>query len=160
MKNGLRLLAFMLALFCFMTCGIAEEEDISQEENHKLYVMTKLLYGRIRPGKRYSALCEFEIGTPLEPTGRISSDRCWVEIKTAEGELVWCNAEYLTERMDIFHVFSLNDEAIKIRKHLGAGKVTGYARREKIIEITQVVLGYGRCSKGWVDLSYFIEDCE
>ena len=155
-----RLLALLIALICLFSIGYAEEEEEIIQEEPRLYVMTKLLYGRIRPGKKYDAICEFEIGTPLEPTGRISKDHCWVEIKTAEDELVWCNVEYLTERMDVFHVFSLNDEAIKIRKHPGMGKVTGYARKEKVLEITQVVMGYGKCEKGWIDLSYFIEDCE
>lgn len=158
MKMGLRLLAFVLAIFCFISCCVAEETE--EPEQPKLYVMTKLLYGRIRPGKKHAALCEFELGTPLQPTGRMSDDHCWVEIETAEGELAWCNVEYLSERLDIFHIYSLGDEAIKIRKHPGAGKVTGYVRKEKVLEITQVVMGYGRCKKGWVDLSYFIEDCE
>lgn len=132
----------------------------ADEERNDLYVMTKSLNGRIRPGKRYQVVTSFELMTPLHPTGRFSSDRKWVEIETAENELVWCNIDYLTERMDIFHVYTLWDEGVKIRSKPGDGKVVGMARKNQVLEITQVVMGYGKCSKGWVDLSYFIEDCE
>ena len=150
-----RLAALVLALgFLFSFCAAEEQEESG------LYVITKSLYGRIRPGKKYQALCEFEYGAKLHPTGRMSADHMWIEIESAENYIVWCSVDYLTERNDVFYVYSLNDERIRIRKHPGAGKVTGYARKEEVLEITQVVMGYGRCVKGWVDLSYFIEDCE
>lgn len=132
---------------------------VAAAEETPLFVMTKTLNGRIRPGKRYQVIAEFELGTELKPTGRVSRDHGWVEIETAENDLVWCNVDYLTERKDVFHVFTLND-SVKIRKRPGAGRVTGYARKEQVLEITQVVMGYGKCERGWVDLDYFIEDCE
>lgn len=64
------------------------------------------------------------------------------------------------QRREVIHVYTLWDEGIKIRSKPGEGKVTGIARKNQVLEITQVVMGYGRCDKGWVDLEYFIEDCE
>lgn len=151
-----KVFAVMLSLLCLFSVGCAEEK----EEPTPLYVMTKSLNGRIRPGKKYQTVCEFELGTPLTPTGRMSEDHMWVEVVSAENDYVWCCVDYLTERKDVFHVYSLGEQPIKIRKRPGAGKVTGYAKCEQVLEITQVVMGYGRCSKGWVDLSYFIEDYE
>ena len=60
----------------------------------------------------------------------------------------------------MIHVYTLWEEGIRIRSKPGKGRVTGRARKDQILEITQIVLGYGKCSRGWVDLSYFIEECE
>ena len=151
-----RFLAIIIILILIFPACFAEEE----EDDTVLFVMTKSLYGRIRPGKQYPVITSFELMTPLHATGRLSSDNKWVEIETAENELVWCNIDYLTERTDVFHVYTLWDEGVKIRSKPGSGKVVGTARKNQQLEITQVVMGYGKCSKGWVDLEYFIEDCE
>ena len=152
-------LIIVVLFFALFICetAFAEEEE---EEPVYLYVMAKSLNGRIRPGKRYQTIVEFEMDTPLVPTGRWSKDHMWVEVVSAENDYVWCNVNYLTERREVIHVYSLNSGRIKIRKAPGHGRVTGYAREGEVLEITQVVMGYGKCSKGWVDLSYFIEDCE
>ena len=150
-----RAIAMILAAVLLIGAAWAEEE----QEPAPLYVMAGRLFGRIRPGKNHAVIVEFDMGTRLKPTGRMSKDHKWVEIETMENELCWCSVDYLTEREDVFHVYTLND-SVKIRKVPGAGKVTGYARYEQVLEITQVVMGYGRCERGWVDLEYFIEDCE
>jgi len=139
--------------------GIAEEAE-EEPEYAPLYVMTKTLNGRMRPNKKSQAIVEFEMMTPLQPTGRMSRDRQWVEIRSAEGDVVWCSINYLSERTDVFYVYHLHKEKIKIRKSPGYGRITGYAKKEQRLEITQVIMGYGKCEKGWIDLSYFIEDCE
>lgn len=150
--------AMLIGAFVFMQdAGLAEEAE--EIELQPLYVMTKVLYGRIRPGKKYQAVCQFELGTPIMPTGRVSQDHLWIEICSAENDIVWCHIDYLSETKEVIRVFTLNDK-IKIRKYPGIGKVTGYAKKGQIIEITQVVMGYGKCSRGWVDLSYFLIDCE
>ena len=150
-----RVIAMILAAVLLIGAAWAEEE----QEPALLYVMAGSLFGRIRPGKNHAVIEEFDMGMELHPTGRMSKDHKWVEIETMENELCWCSVDYLTEREDVFHVYTLND-SVKIRKAPGAGKVTGYARYEQVLEITQVVMGYGRCERGWVDLEYFIEDCE
>lgn len=146
------------AILCVL-CVLMTAVSALTEEN-PLYVMCKDLQGRIRPGKRYEALVSFDMWTPLNPTGRISDDRQWVEVRTAEGDLVWCNINYLTETRNMLRIYTLWDEGVKIRSKPGGGKVTGIARKEQVLDITQVVMGYGRCSKGWVEMDYFIIDCE
>ena len=160
--NTVKLIIYIIVTVIIVSCTLFVLSDLglAEEQLDKLYIMSKSLNGRIRPGKKYHAVVTFEYGIPLTPTGRWSRDHQWVEIETAENDLVWCNVNYLTERREVIHVYTLNDQKIAIRKSPGYGKVTGYAKKEQVLEITQVVMGYGRCSKGWVDLSYFIEDCE
>lgn len=160
MKKIVCLIVALVCFFlCFTTdCAFGEEED--EICYNYLYVMSDSLRGRIRPGKKYHTVVEFDYGTPLTPTGRWSKDHQWLEIVSAENDLVWCSINYLTERKEVIHVFSLNDQRIAIRKCPGYGKVTGYVCKGQILEITQVIMGYGRCDKGWIDLSYFIEDCD
>lgn len=145
-------------ILCVLCVLMAAASALAEENT--LYVMCKDLQGRIRPGKRYEALVSFDMWTPLNPTGRISDDWQWVEVRTAEGDLVWCNINYLTETRNMLRVYTLWDEGVKIRSKPGGGKVTGIARKEQVLDITQVVMGYGRCSKGWVEMDYFIIDCE
>ena len=153
--------AFVIIMVHFVNVSKAEEEIDNEEPQYApLYVMTKVLNGRTRPGKKYPALVDFEMWTPLQPTGRMSRDHQWIEIRSTEGDVVWCSINYLSERTDVFYVYHLHKDRIKIRKYPGSGKVTGYAKKEQRLEITQVVMGYGKCNKGWIDLSYFIEDCE
>jgi len=154
------LIAALICSIIWLTNGAKAEEDEEEPEYAPLYVMTKSLNGRSRPGKKYPTIVEFEMWTPLQTTGRMSRDHQWIEIRSTEGDVVWCNVNYLSERTDLFYIYTLNRQPIKIRKNPGCGKVTGYAKKEQRLEITQVVMGYGKCSKGWVDLSYFIEDCD
>lgn len=166
-RNNMVTNAFVLALVFIITfvalisivAGASCEEE-EQEKPALLYVMSDGLRGRIRPGKKFASVCVFDMWTPLEPTGRMSEDHLWVEIETAENDLVWCHIDYVTERREVIHVYTLWDEGVKIRQRPGYGKVTGTARKGQVLEITQVVMGYGKCSKGWVDLEYFIEDCD
>ena len=148
-----RLIAWIIILMLVIPAAFADEETV-------LYTMSKNLQGRIRPGKKYESLVSFDIWTQLYPTGRLSDDRMWVEVRTIEGDLVWCSINYLTERIDVIHVYTLWESGVKIRSRPGGGKVTGIARKEQVLEITNVVMGYGKCSKGWVELDYFIEDYE
>lgn len=154
-----KLIAVLSALCILLTASTAFGEE-PEEDYGLLYVMCKDFQGRIRPGKKFEALVSFDMWTPLKPTGRMSDDCLWVEVKTAESELVWCNINYLTETRDLLRVYTLWDEGVKIRSKPGGGKVTGTARKEQVLDITQVVMGYGRCSKGWVDMEYFIIDSD
>lgn len=154
------LVIFLIGFFCFMVMSFADEEESDEKNQPVLYVMVDNLFARMRPKKKAYPITSYDFGDVVNPTGRMSEDNMWVEITTGESDLAWCCVDFLTERLDVFHVFSLNDQSIKIRSKPGKGKVTGYAKKGQVLEITQVVMGYGRCSKGWVDLSYFIEDCE
>jgi len=152
-----RIIVGIIILILLVPGCFAEEED---EEIRQLYVISDGLNGRIRPGKKHQKVASFDMWTILTPTGRVSQDQMWIEIKTAEGDLVWCNVNYLSERREVIHVYTLWEDGIKIRQNRGSGRVTGKAMQNEILEITQVVMGYGKCSRGWVDLSYFIEDCD
>lgn len=150
----------LIALFCVLCVLMSVSFAMCDEEYPVLYAMSKSLQGRIRPGKKYEALVSFDMWTQLYPTGRVSEDRMWIEVRSTEGDLVWCNVNYLTETMNVLHVYTLWEDGVKIRSRPGGGKVTGTAKREQVLEITQVVMGYGKCSKGWIDMEYFIIDCE
>ena len=154
-----RFIVWIIILMLVVPAGMAEETG-PVEERPVLYSMSSNLRGRIRPGKDHAVVVTFDMWAPLQPTGKVSEDHSWVEILTAESDRVWVNVNYLTERKYVFNVYTLWDEGIKIRSRPGNGKVTGTARKGQILEITNVVMGYGKCSKGWVDLDYFIEDCE
>ena len=115
---------------------------ISEEVKPDLvYVMSDGLRGRIRPGKKYASSVVFDRWTPLQPTGRMSQDHLWIEIETSENDLVWCHVDYLTERRDVIHVYTLWDEGVKLRQRPGYGKTTGTAKKNQVLEITQVLMG-------------------
>ena len=46
---------------------------------------------------------------------------------------------------------------IKIRSRPVKGKITGYLKKGKAIEIQLVVLGWGKCEKGWIDMDLLEE---
>lgn len=145
---------------CAVLIFLLGSTALSEDEYQPLYVMCNNLRGRMRAGKKYEAVTSFDMGMKVMPTGRISEDRQWVEIRTAEFDVVWCNINYLTETTEVLHIYTLWDEGVRIRSKPGGGKVTGTARKNQTLEITQVVMGYGKCSRGWVDMEYFIIDCE
>ena len=149
-----------VSILCVLIVVIMAMHVSGGEEYQPLYVMCKDLHGRIRPGKKYDSIVSFDMWTELEPTGRMSDDRQWVEVITAETDRVWCNINYLTETKNVLRVYTLWEEGVKIRSRPGSGKVIGIARREQALDITQVIMGYGKCSKGWVEMDYFIIDCE
>jgi len=147
-----RALTVLLILSLFAGVGAAEEDL------NAVHVTAHQLNGRVRPSKKSMVELVFDHNDSLSPTGKWSADHKWVEIIGGENGTVWCSVEYLSERDDVFTVYSLNPGKIRIRSQPGAGKVTGSVKKEQRIEITQVVMGYGRCKRGWVDLSYFIEE--
>lgn len=156
-----RKLIIVLCMLCAALVSLSAYGEETEEETFQpLYVICKELKGRIRPGKKYEAIVSFEMWTQLMPTGRMSKDRQWVEVMTAEGDLVWCSINYLSETTELLHVYNLWDEGVRIREKPGCGRVTGIAKKEQILDITQIVMGYGKCDRGWIDMDYFIIDCE
>ena len=130
------------------------------EEKTMAYVLATDLNCRMYPRKRSIAVTSLENGQEIALTGNWSEDHRWVEIWHPEFGNLWCDYHYLTERTDSFMIETLCDSPVKIRSQVFNGRVTGYLKKGKEIEITQVILGWGKCKQGWIDLSYCIELCE
>lgn len=152
--NKLRVIALVLLVVFFAVVFLVLFP--SHAEETKMYVIASQLNGRAFPTKKAQVEARFDYGEIITATGNWSDDMKWVEIKAGENGTCWCKADYLTERLHTFTVENEHDSRIKIRK-IPNGKVKAYLGAGKKTKITQVVLGWGKCSKGWVDLSYLIE---
>lgn len=142
----------ILSILCAITTNIA-----SAEEGTLMYVMANRLNGRTSPAKKNNIEVVFEKGDWVEAVGW-SNDHKWVKVKGGESGTLWCSAQYLTERTDIFKVKNLpSGRSVKIRKTPVNGKVSGKVRGGGVIEVQQVIFGWGRTKKGWIDLEYFVE---
>ena len=142
-------------IFSSITHAIGEEEI---DEKHDLIVIAETLNGRYRPNKKSAILAGYFFGDHLVPTGKWSKDHMWVEVYHPEEKTVWVNINYISERMDIFEVFTLSDSPIRARSKPEVGKTTKYLKKDQHVEVDQVVMGYGHTEYGWIDLSYFIEE--
>lgn len=145
-----RIICLLLALIALTGCCIAEE-------NQCAYVMVKLLNGRARPSKKSFQEARFDYGDSLEETGEWSADHNWIEVYGGETGTVWVHINYISERKKVFTVMNENYKQVKIRKSPVSGKITGYLKKGKELEIDSVVMGWGHCSKGWIDL-YYVEE--
>ena len=143
----LKLLSLILLTALIVSTAISED----------LIVTASILNGRERPGTNAAIEAFWDRGDLVEPTGEWSTDHQWVEIFGGETGTVWCSIKYLTERSEPFKVTNENRSSIKIRKRPVNGTVIGYLKPGKTITITQVVLGWGKCKSGWVDLGYLVE---
>ena len=161
MRKILLMLLLLLILFgilslifpIFMTPSFAEETSTETV----LFVTATQLYGRYTPSKTGIIEAVFDRGMPVRATGRWSKDWKWVEVYGGECDIVWCKAEYLTEILEPITVHNESEKKIKIRKHPGNGRVVGYVKPDQTLTITQVVLGWGKTRKGWIDLVFFSE---
>ena len=149
MRKGLYLL--IVLLFLFSAAGA--------EEHIFLKVTATQLNGRARPSKKAKVEAFWDYWDTVEATGEWSYDREWIEIKGGEGGTVWCNIRYLTEIFEPVKMKNADYPSIKIRKKPEKGGVVGYLKKNRTVEITQVVLGWGKCKKGWIDMSLLTE-CE
>ena len=154
--NTLKTLIVLLTLFTVLITYSATALGESSPE-YLLHVTAKLLNGRATPSKDSFVASFFDKGDTLEPTGRWSKDYQWVEVVGGETAGVWVYIKYVTERVHPFLVRNDSSSKIKIRSHPVNGRITGYLKKGKETEITQVVLGWGRCSKGWIDMSLLTE---
>lgn len=152
-KRIIILLFVMLSLF---SVAFGEEEE--PEELNELIVIADTLNARYRPSKKSAALAEYVFGDHLVPTGKWSKDHQWIQIFHPEQNYLWVNINYISERLDIFEVFTLCDSPVRVRKSPGSGKTTKYLKKEQHVEVDQVVMGFGHTDYGWIDLSYFIEE--
>lgn len=155
-----------LIFFFILLCGILIQSvwmrGAHGEEavplNPQIVIVDKL-NGRFRPSKKSPALAEYSFLDELTPTGKWSKDHAWIQVIHPEEGYLWVSIDFISERLDVFEVYTLSDQPIKVRSKPETGKVKKYLHKEEHVEITQVVMGYGRCEWGWIDLSYFIEEC-
>lgn len=140
---------------CLVYICTAEAEDYQP-----MYVTASVLNARAEPTKKATVEARFDKGDALAPTGRISKDRKWIEIYAGEAETAWVYFEYVTERVAPYTATNANNGKIKIRKLPGEGRVTGYVKHGRSVEIDQVIFNFGHCRQGWVDLDYLIEEDE
>lgn len=134
--------------------ALAEEEDPAT-----VYVTAGRLNGRSMPRKKAFIEALFDHGDKLTATGKWSRDHKWIEVEGGEGGTVWVDIRYVSEIKQPVVVMT-DVTKVKIRKTPFNGRVTGYLKNGKELEIDQIVLGWGHCSKGWIDLGYcyFVEE--
>lgn len=150
-----RLLIFLLAVIMILPC-FAEEEQEEDYTSPYLYVTANLLNGRRNPSKRSQVETIFDKGDALTPTGEWSKDHKWVEIYGGESGIVWCNIKYLNEIKEPEIYTNRGKQKVKIRKRPFDGKVISYLKGGRSIEVTQIVNGWGKTRRGWIDLSYLV----
>lgn len=125
-----------------------------------MFVMATQLNGRANPRKTAFVEARFDQGDTIKATGEWSKDHHWIEVEGGETGTVWVYADYVSERKRIFTMKNVNYKTVRIRSRPIDGRVNGYVRKGKCVEITRVVLGWGKCKNGWVDLSLLEEVTE
>lgn len=139
--------------------GLAYAAEDANMDGHYVTVTARLLNGRMSPSKGAMKTAFFDSGDRLELTGWWSDDYNWVEVYAGEAGACWVARQYVTERTESFVVANTEYDKIKIRKKPSdKGKVIGYLKRGREVEITQVILGWGKCKSGWIDLYYVQEE--
>lgn len=114
------------------------------------------LNGRANPKKTSKIEARFDKNDILTPTGEWSEDYKWAEVAGGETGTVWVYVDYITERKP-FEALNKDYNRIKIRSKPVDGRVKGYLKKGDEVLIEQVILGWGRCKKGWIDL-YYLEE--
>jgi hypothetical protein len=64
----------------------------------------------------------------------------------------------LTERLDDVVVYNRDYGKIKIRTKPINGRIIGYLKRGREVHLSQILLGWGKCKTGWIDLAYVKEE--
>ena len=113
----------------------------------------RLLNGRAEPSKKATVEARFDKGDALTTTGEWSEDHHWIEVIGGETGTVWVYADYVSERKGYIFVINSEYKKVKIRARPFDGKITGYLKRNKIIDVTNEVLGWGKTKYGWIDMS-------
>ena len=146
------LVVVLAALFIFASFAMSEEIYDTVE----MTVTARLLNGRDRPSKKGIIEAVFDRGDTVKAYDW-SENHHWIEVEGGESGSVWVWWSYLTERTDEFAVWNNWGAKVKIRKE-PYGRVIGYLEKDKETFIDQVVLGWGHCPKGWIDLKYLTEE--
>lgn len=153
-------IAILIFVLIIAIASLIWTSTAKAEEGTMMYVMATQLNGRTSPSKRNNVEVVFEHGDWVEAL-EWSNDYKWIKIKGGESGILWCSAQYLTERTDVFIVKNLPaGRSVKIRKTPVTGKISGKVKGGGTIEVQQVVFGWGRTKKGWIDLEYFVEVTE
>ena len=112
----------------------------------------------MNPSKTAIKVAFFDKGDILELTGRWSKDHDWVEVVGGESGNCWVARQYVNEITESYSVKNTQYKTVKIRKKpYEKSKVTGYLRKGRTVEITKVIMGWGKCKLGWIDLYYVDE---
>lgn len=149
------IIAVLAILLLFSTAMAYDDTNI---EGHFVTVTARLLNGRMTPCKGAIQTAFFDKGDQIELTGRWSDDHDWVEVIAGEAGNCWVARQYVTEREEPFTVYNRDYSKVKIRKKpYDKSKVTGYLRKGREIVIEKVILGWGKCRLGWIDL-YYVEE--
>lgn len=149
---------FALVFALLFLCTSAFAYDDTGIKGTLVTVTARLLNGRMTPGKGSMKTAFFDKGDILELTGRWSEDHDWVEVIAGEAGNCWVACPYVNEITESFTVYNRDYGKVKIRrKPSDKSKVTGYLKKGREIEITQVLLGWGKCRLGWIDL-YYVEE--
>lgn len=128
--------------------------------DHRAIVTARLLNGRMTPSKGAMKTAFFDRGDVLDLTGYWSEDHEWVEVYAGESGACWVARQYINERTEPFTVINRDYNKVKIRKKpTEKSRAVGYLKQGREIEITQVLLGWGKCKQGWIDL-YYVEEEE
>lgn len=147
------LLIFMVLIIALFLGQTYDGE--AEEEYGYLFVTATELNGRSSPRKTGFIDAQFMFGQPLMPTGKWSRDHKWLEVYCrGEVDTVWVNAQYVSETTEIFYAVNTSGGRVRIRNAPFGNRTNGYLQAGKTVKIEQVIQGWGRCSKGWVDLSY------
>ena len=118
-----------------------------------MYVTANRLNGRASPSKKATIEAVFDQGDILKATGTWSNDHTWIEVEGGEYGTCWVSISYISETIESFKAKNERYSTVKVRSHPVNGKLKRYIQKGKSVEITQVVLGWGKYSGGWVDLS-------
>ena len=153
-----KLIACLVLLLCMLQIASSVSETAFDYSGMtKVYVITRQLNGRMNPRKTGLIDARFDKKDALWATGEWSEDHHWIEVVGGEGGAVWVYADYVSETLKDFKATNERFEKVKIRSRPFDGKINGYLKKGKTVEITQVVLGWGRCKKGWIDMGYLEE---
>jgi hypothetical protein len=161
MKQKIYIFLLILILVLMVLTAFAFQGSVAHAEDNELepvavYVLASQLNGRYSPRKTGIVEALFDRGDALIATGKWSKDHKWIEVVGGECGTVWVDYRYVTERLDPYVAVTYYKRT-KIRNRPFNGKVVGYLKEDKKILIDQVVLGWGHCSKGWIDLEFLTE---
>ena len=153
MKKILIWIFIILWMLCFLHVEEAHANDI---ESTEMYVTASLLNGRSKPSKKSSVEARFDCNDLVTAVGW-SDNHHWIEVYGGETGTVWVWWEYVTERTDEFVATNDQKYKVKIRKE-PYGRLSGYLKPGKSVNIDRVIFGWGHCSKGWIELDYLTEE--
>ena len=151
-------LIILLVVVSLLCCDELATNAKGEEWTEQLIVTANHLNGRSAPGKKNRIEAMFDEGDILEATGNWNKNYTWVEVKGGEDGTVWCDIRYVNALSEPVTMTYEGKGKVKIRKSPVDGTVIGYLKSGKEVEITQVVLGWGKCKKGWIDIGYLTEE--